>query len=119
MDNELFQPYEQLIEIQIQGQCHQVPASNLLLRCFQYLCMEDVSCGRFCWNQDCKTCTISYELDSGQQRTVLSCQTMVTDGMKIVRITKELRWALRSILSDLGPGTSSPMSAQRDSGSVP
>jgi|GEM_PF-387544 hypothetical protein len=117
MDNDLFQPYERLIEIQIAGRCHQVPASNLLLRCFQYLCMEDVSCGRFCWNQDCKTCAIAYELEPGQQRTGLSCQTVVIDGMKIVRITKELKWALRSILSGLGTECP-PVSAESDSVSV-
>jgi hypothetical protein len=118
MDDELFQPYERLVEIQIQGRTYQVPGSNLLLRCFQYLCMEDVSCGRFCWNQDCKTCAIAYELESGQKETGLSCQTMVIEGMKIMKITKELKWALRAILSDPGPESSSPLSVQSDAGSL-
>jgi len=86
MQDELFQPYSRLIEIQIQDQSHQVPDNNILLRCFQYICLEDVSCGRFCWNQECKN--------------ALSCQTMVSDGMKITKISKELRWALRSILTE-------------------
>ena len=100
MDSELFQPFDGLIQIQIQGRYHRVPRSNLLLRCFQYLCMEDISYGRFCWNQDCKTCAISYELESGEQETRLSCQMIGIDGMKIVRISKELKWALRSILQE-------------------
>ena len=118
MDSELFQPYERLIEIQIQGRCHRVPENNLLLRCFQYVCMEDVSCGRFCWNQDCKTCLIAYELASGQQKTGLSCETLVIDGMKITRLTKELKWALRSILNDLRPECSSSLSVQSDGSPV-
>ena len=100
MQDELFQPYSRLIEIQIQDQSHQVPDNNILLRCFQYICLEDVSCGRFCWNQECKTCMIAYELKSGEKKSALSCQTMVTDGMKITKISKELRWALRSILTE-------------------
>jgi hypothetical protein len=101
MHDELFEPYERLVEIQIQGRVHQVPENNTLLRCFQYVCMEDVSCGRFCWNQECKTCAIGYELESGEPKTGLCCETMVVEGMKILKISKELRWALRSIVSGL------------------
>jgi len=118
MDNELFQPYERLVEIRIQGRRHQVPSNNLLLRCFQYMCMEDVSCGRFCWNQECKTCAIAYELESGEPMTGLSCRTMVVEGMEIIKLTKELEWALRSILSGLASESSSPVSAQSDAGSL-
>jgi hypothetical protein len=117
MDDELFQPYERLVEIRIQDHCVQVPNNNLLLRCFQYKCMEDVSSGRFCWNQECKTCAIGYELESGGLRTGLSCQTIVVEGMKIIKITKELRWALRSILSGLTPESSAPVSLQNNAGS--
>jgi predicted molibdopterin-dependent oxidoreductase YjgC len=118
MDNELFQPYERLVEIRIQGRRYQVPSNNLLLRCFQYMCMEDVSCGRFCWNQECKTCAIAYELESGEPKTGLSCQTMVVEGMEIIKITKELEWALRSILGGLASESSSPVSVQSDAGSL-
>ncbi|PYV40689.1 MAG: hypothetical protein DMG06_19520 [Acidobacteria bacterium] len=98
MQQELFQPYRRLIEIQIEDQSHRVPDNNMVLRCFQYICLEDISCGRFCWNQECKTCMIGYELKSGEKKNTLSCQTMVSEGMKITKISKELRWALRSIL---------------------
>jgi len=98
MHDELFQPYERLIEIQIQGQVYHVPNNNTLLRCFQFVCMDDISCGRFCWNQECKTCSITYEVESGEQRVGLSCQTMAVERMRIVKRTKELRWALRSVL---------------------
>ena len=118
MDNEIFQPYERLVEIRIQGCRQQVPSNNLLLRCFQYLCLEDVSCGRFCWNQECKTCAIAYELESGEPKTGLSCQTMVVEGMEIVKLTKELRWALRSILSGLAPESSSSVPVESDTGSL-
>ena len=97
MTDDLFQPYSRLIEIQINDKPYRVPDNNLLLRCFQYICLEEVSCGRFCWNQECKTCAIAYELSSGEQNTGLSCQTMAADGMKITKISKELRWALRPI----------------------
>jgi len=43
---------------------------------------------------------IAYELKSGEKKNALSCQTMVSDGMKITKISKELRWALRSILTE-------------------
>lgn len=99
MHEDLFHPYQRLVEIQIQGRVYHVPENNILLRCLQYLCMEDISCGRFCWNQECKTCAISYELKSGESKTGLCCETMVVEGMKILNISKELRWALRSILN--------------------
>ena len=43
---------------------------------------------------------ITYELKSGEKMSALSCQTMVTAEMKITKISKELRWALRSILTE-------------------
>ena len=43
---------------------------------------------------------IGYELKSGEKKNTLSCQTMVSEGMKITKISKELRWALRSILTE-------------------
>src|SRR5437588_4198489 len=48
----LFRPFLRLVRITILGKEFEVPENNPLLRCFQYLAPEQVSYGRFCWNED-------------------------------------------------------------------
>ncbi|HMZ78702.1 MAG TPA: hypothetical protein PLL06_03310 [Acidobacteriota bacterium] len=52
---ELFEPYERLIEINVVGTPLLVPENNAVLRCFQYINLEGISYGDFCWNADCTT----------------------------------------------------------------
>jgi len=93
----LFRPFTRLIKITILGSEFEVPENNPLLRCFQYLAPEDVSYGRFCWNEDCQYCRVTY--DSGEasaSRAALSCKLMVHEGMRIKEVTTEIRYCLRT-----------------------
>jgi NADH dehydrogenase/NADH:ubiquinone oxidoreductase subunit G len=89
MESDIFEPFERLIEIEILGERCEVPENNTLLRCFQYLSMETVSYGDFCWNGDCANCQVWLE-DTIKEKPVLSCRTKVKEKMKIVRMSAEI-----------------------------
>ncbi|MEE9235542.1 MAG: 2Fe-2S iron-sulfur cluster-binding protein [Candidatus Acidoferrales bacterium] len=100
-----FRPYERLVRIKIKGKNFEVPEKNMLLRCFQYLSPETIPYGRFCWNQECQTCRISYRLLGRQEdaRQVLSCKVIVAEGMEVTELSPELTWNLKKSLG-LGQG---------------
>ncbi|NJM53287.1 MAG: hypothetical protein HC846_07755 [Blastocatellia bacterium] len=79
-----------MIEIEICGETHQVPENNELLRCFQFLSMENISLGDFCWNGDCANCQVWLETENSE-KPALSCRTKVAEKMKIVRMAEEIR----------------------------
>ena len=82
---EIFQPYDKLIEIDILGTRHMVPENNSLLRCFQFLAMENISYGDFCWNGECINCQVWLQ-NGDKEKAVMACRTTVAEGMKIVRL---------------------------------
>ena len=86
---DIFEPYEKLVAIEVLGARREVPENNSLLRCFQYLSMETISHGEFCWNGDCANCQVWLE-EAGKEKLALSCRTKVTEGMKIVRMSAEI-----------------------------
>ena len=97
MSPDLFEPFEKLVEITIEGRTFRVPEKNLLLRCYQFLAMEDVSCGDFCWNALCGNCKVT--LTRGEKKgRIHSCQTEVRAGDALTELTPEVRQSLRSIL---------------------
>lgn len=90
MDSDLFEPYEKLIGIKILGKNVKVPENNRLLRCFQYLSMQTISYGDFCWNGDCTNCQIWYHAEGqteADDRPALSCRMQVSEGMIITRMS--------------------------------
>jgi len=92
----LFQPYEKLLRITLLGREVEVPENNTLLRCLQYLAPESVSYGRFCWNEDCQYCRVSYDLGEGTPtRAALACKVLVEEGMRVKEVTAEIRYCLR------------------------
>jgi len=103
----LFRDYEKLVEITIQGKKFQVPEKNTCLRVFQYISPETIPYGRFCWNQECQLCRVSYTL-AGQPdlppRPILACKALVADGMQIVDLSDELKWTLKGALKVSGEG---------------
>lgn len=86
---DIFEPFEKLIEIEVCGRKVEVPEKNMLLRCFQYLAIEKISMGDFCWNGDCANCQVWIEFD-GREKPALSCRTMAEEGMKILRTADEI-----------------------------
>jgi hypothetical protein len=97
--DEIFRPYEKLVEITILGKTFLVPEKNSLLRAFQFISPETIPYGRFCWNQECQYCKVSCQLsDDDQARPILSCKFLVSDGMNISEMAPELVGCLRSKL---------------------
>jgi len=82
---DIFQPFDRLIEIEIMGQKYDVPENNTLLRCFQYLAMENISYGDFCWNGECLNCQVWLK-NGDKEKSVMACRTIVAEDMRIVKI---------------------------------
>jgi hypothetical protein len=81
--SDLLDPYEKLISVEILGREVSVPEKNRLLRCFQYLSINTISYGDFCWNGECTNCQIWYH-SKGQteqnDRPALSCRMQCEDA---------------------------------------
>ncbi len=94
----LYRPFDRLIQIEITGRVFDVPENNTLLRALQYLAPEDVAMGRFCWNEDCQYCRVSYDMGEGtDKRAALACKVGVQEGMRIRELSLELRYCLREL----------------------
>lgn len=94
----LFRPFEKFVTITIGDKEFQVPEGNMLLRAFQYLSPEDISYGRFCWNEECQYCRVGFDLGSDTPtRKAISCKLMVQDGMRITEMAQEIRYCLRKL----------------------
>ena len=88
MDNllpDIFQPYDRLVEIDILGTKYLVPENNSLLRCFQFLALENISYGDFCWNGECLNCQVWLRIGE-KEKAVMACRTIVLEKMEIVRM---------------------------------
>ncbi|HWR17269.1 MAG TPA: hypothetical protein VN577_20740 [Terriglobales bacterium] len=94
----LLHPYEKLVKIKILGKDFNVPENNSLLRGFQFLAQEAISYGRFCWNEDCQYCRVTYDTGEGTPlRKAISCKLMVQEGMRITDMAAEIRYCLRDL----------------------
>ncbi len=94
----LFRPYERLVKISLNGSEYEVPESNTLLRALQHLAPEAIAHGRFCWNEDCQYCRVTWDSGPGTPaRVALSCKLMVQPGMRIVQASQEIWWCLREL----------------------
>jgi hypothetical protein len=90
-DSDLFDPYDRLVPIDVLGRTVEVPEQNTLLRCFQFLSLNTISYGDFCWNGDCTNCQFWYH-ENGQceeeDRTALSCRFRVREGLIVTRLSR-------------------------------
>ncbi|MBV9608989.1 MAG: (2Fe-2S)-binding protein [Acidobacteria bacterium] len=94
----IFRPYAKLLKLAIKDKVYEVPESNTLLRALQYLAPDTVPYGRFCWNEECQYCRVTYESSPHTSRhTALACKLMVHDGMRVVEMADEIRWCLRGL----------------------
>lgn len=83
---DVFEPFDRLVKIKINGREVEVPENNMILRCFQFLSIESISMGDFCWNGDCAECQVWIEGTNGE-KPVLSCRTKVAENMNILRLS--------------------------------
>ena len=84
---DVFHPYEKLIEIEILGAKHLVPENNTILRCFQYLAVENISYGDFCWNGECLNCQVWIQ-NGDKEKAFIACRTNAIEGMQIIRLAE-------------------------------
>ncbi len=90
INKDLFEPFKKLIEIKIFEKKYQVPENNTLLRCFQYLSIETISYGDFCWNGDCLNCQVWIK-NGDKEKALMTCRAKVEEGMQIVRMAEEIK----------------------------
>jgi NADH dehydrogenase/NADH:ubiquinone oxidoreductase subunit G len=86
-EHEIFEPYERLVNIKLLGIEREIPENNSILRGLQYLDMEAISYGDFCWNGECINCQVWIKKD-GKEKAVIACRTNAEDGMEIVRTSE-------------------------------
>jgi len=101
MGTSLFRDYERLVTITVLGKAFQVPEKNTCLRAFQYMSPATIPYGRFCWNQECQLCRISYTIASQPDtppRSMLACKVLVAEGMQITDVSEELRYNLMGVI---------------------
>ncbi len=87
----LFERFNSLVEIEICQTRAKVPENNKLLRCFQYLRMDAVSVGDYCWNGDCVNCQVWYKAEGGDVKSALACRLYVREGMVITELSPSLK----------------------------
>lgn len=96
----LFRPFEKLVKITLKDRVVEVPENNMVLRALQYIAQENIAYGRFCWNEECQYCRITYDMGEGTpSRTAISCKLMVAEGMRITQMDTELRYCLREVFA--------------------
>ena len=94
----LFRPFEKLVRITVKGKDFEIPENNMLLRGFQYLAAENISYGKFCWNEECQYCRVTFDLGEGTpSRQAISCKLMVKEGMRITELASEITYCLREL----------------------
>ena len=86
-EHEIFEPYERLVSIRLMGITRQVPENNSILRGLQYLDMESISYGDFCWNGECINCQV-WIRNGEKEKAVIACRTNVEEGMEILRVSE-------------------------------
>jgi hypothetical protein len=91
----LFECFDELVEIEICSAPAKVPENNKLLRCFQYIKMDSVSVGDYCWNGDCVNCLIWYKAENGEIKSALACRFYVRPGLVITDLSENLKNDLR------------------------
>ena len=95
-DSDLFDPYDRLVPIDVLGRTVEVPERNTLLRCFQFLSLNTISYGDFCWNGDCANCQV-WLAEPGrpdeETRPALACRCEARDGMVITRLSPHIKIA--------------------------
>jgi hypothetical protein len=90
----LFESFDELVEIDLCRNRALVPENNKLLRCFQYIKMDAVSVGDYCWNGECTNCQVWYRGEDGEIKSALACRLYVRPGMVITDLSANLKMDL-------------------------
>ena len=85
--DEIFEPYDRLVSITLCGVERQVPENNTILRGLQFLDMESISYGDFCWNGECLNCQVWIK-NGDKEKAVIACRVNAEEGMEILRVSE-------------------------------
>jgi hypothetical protein len=88
--DDIFEPYDKLVKIRLLGVEREVPENNSILRGLQFLDMETISYGDFCWNGECINCQVWIK-NGDKEKGVMACRTNVEEGMEIVRVSDGMK----------------------------
>lgn len=83
--DDIFYPFDRLLNVTILGRKVRMPENNSILRGLQFLNMEGISSADLCWNGDCLNCTVVIRKGDGT-KTVTACRTMAFEGMEVIRL---------------------------------
>jgi hypothetical protein len=90
MDNyEMFETFDRLIPVDLCGKRVIMPENNTILRGLQFIELDAVSEGEFCWNGECLNCQV-WVRNGEKEKGVIGCRTNVQDGMSILRVSDEI-----------------------------
>jgi hypothetical protein len=96
---DVYEPWERLVKLVVLGRVFEVPENNILLRQLQYV-SEDVGMGRYCWNAECRYCEVEYRRPGDDtEHGGLACRIRGTDGMRLVKVSPEIKWNLSDALA--------------------
>ncbi len=96
---DIYEPWERLVKIVVLGRVLEVPENNILLRQLQYV-SEDVGMGRYCWNAECRYCEVHYQRPGDPaEHSGLACRLRGMDGMRLVKVSPEIRWNMSDALA--------------------
>ena len=96
---DIYEPWERLVKIVVLGRVLEVPENNILLRQLQYVA-EDVGMGRYCWNAECRYCEVHYQRPGDPaEHSGLACRLRGMDGMRLVKVSPEIRWNMSDALA--------------------
>lgn len=96
---DVYEPWERLVRIVVLGHVFEVPENNILLRQLQYV-SEDVGMGRYCWNAECRYCEVQYARPGDPaEHTGLACRIRGVDGMRLVKVSPEIKWNMSDALA--------------------
>ena len=96
--DDLYEPYDRLIRIEVLGRSFDVPANNLLLRQLAFVA-PDIAWGKYCWNGECRYCEVHYRREEGGELSALACRIKGVEGMKIVKLAPEVKYNLSDALA--------------------
>ena len=97
--DDLYEPYEKLIRIEVLGKPFEVPDNNLLLRQMASVA-PDIAWGRYCWNGECRYCEVHYRRGPDTpELSALACRVKGVEGMSITKLAPEVRYNFAEALA--------------------
>lgn len=90
MPSDLFLESQRLLRVSVLGREMQMPEHDSVLRGLQYAAPEMTAFGRFCWNGDCRKCTVTVR-DGASESSAQACQLDVCEGMRVTSVSTEIQ----------------------------